>query len=445
MENASFGRGRGLLPFTPMPAVGRGRGTLLFSPDASTPMPNYQGLAQAGDEEGVVNTNSEERPNSMGNSGVNDKLLTDIASRIGLSIGESIASSIESRLSAAPSVVGASMAEPSLLNVIVRQDVKEPAHFKGDGNDMCSVQEWEVMILSYIKKRGVPVSEQAEEVLSKLSGRAREVVKVGIRSKPVLNLKDGPGPIFEILKQHFSDTVTSSLPLADFYATQPRSGEQPLDYWLRLNRALEVTEDCLKRQNKTFDYLSRDLAAMFIQNCPDPELSLIFKCKPLQQWTVADIHEKLVEHGRDHKQTSKQKINTVLCLQLQEVAAPVQCASPTATNPSTAAAVSPTNAPPTEGSSDRLDKVIALLERVLTQQSQQPRNVSRFSARAQTPKTKPIVPCAVCGDNGHNTQYHCRSDHLCFTCFAPDHVRAECPSSVNKPTVVTSTVQRQGN
>lgn len=440
MESTTFGRGRGFLSFTPVPPAGRGRGFLLFSPEASTPKPDSFESAKAGDI--FVNPKSDASPTVKVNEGVNEKLLTDIASQIGVSIGESIASCIESRLSNTPSVVGATTGEPSLLNVIVRQDVKEPTCFKGDGTDTCSVQEWEVMMMSYLRKRGVPVSEQAEEVLSKLVGRAREVVKVGIRSKPVLTLTDGPEPIFEILKQHFSDTLTSSLPLADFYATKPHSGEQPLDYWLRLNRALEVTEDSLKRQNKTFDYLSRDLAAMFVQNCPDTELSLIFKCKPLQQWTVADIHEKLVEHCRDCKQTPKQKINNVLCSQRQEVAAPVQSANVTNTDP--AAVASSSSAQPAVASTDRLDKVITLLERVLAQQSQQHKNASKYNAHAQPSKVKSVVPCAVCGDKDHSTQYHCRSDRLCFTCFAHDHVRAECPNSVKK-SEVTATVQQQVN
>lgn len=205
--------------------------------------------------------------------------------------------------------VGNALADPSLLNVVVRSEVREPASFKGDGHDTHTVQEWESVMVSYMKKRGIPVGEQAEEVLSKLGGRAREVVRVGIRSKPSLSLSGGPDPIFEILKQHFSDTVSSGMPLADFYATMPCSGEHPFDYWLRSNRAMEVTEDWLKTQNKTFDNLSRDLTAMFIRHCPDPELSLIFKCKPLQQWTVTDVHEKLVEHSRDQKPCTEGEID----------------------------------------------------------------------------------------------------------------------------------------
>lgn len=366
MENTAFGRGRGVA-FTPMPTVGRGRANFLFAPDASTPQPNHVGLAHNVNDT-FGNAQGDVHSRVFGSEGVHEKLLTDIASQIGLSIGESIASCIETKLGnvMGPSISGATANESSLINVVVKPDVKEPVSFKGDGNDTCLIQEWETMMVSYMKKRGIPVAEQADEVLCKLTGRAREVVKVGIRSKPLLTLTDGPEPIFELLKQHFSDTVTSRLPLADFYATLPHTGECPFDYWLRLNRAMEVTEDSLKRQNKTFDNLSCDLAAMFIQNCPDPELSLIFKCRPQQKWTVADIHEKLVEHSRDRKQTPQQSQRTTV---------------PSVTPVSTVVAPPPGQS--AEGSADRLDRVIALLERVLEQQPQQTRQFSKNSAPSQ--------------------------------------------------------------
>ncbi|XP_035984679.1 uncharacterized protein LOC118558278 [Fundulus heteroclitus] len=418
-----FGRGRGFTVFTPVPAVGRGRGTFLFSPETSTPKPEY------GDSGQNVN-NTFIAPQAD----VNGKLLSDIASKIGLSIGESIATCIETRLGNAvgSGVVGTAANESTMLNVIVRPDVKEPVSFKGD-HDSCSVQEWEVLMLSYLKKKGIPVAEQAEEVLSKLVGRAREVVKVGIRSKPVLTLTDGPEPIFEILKQHFSDTVSSTLPLADFYATVPHADEHPFDYWLRLNKALELTEDCLRRQNKTFDYLSRDLAAMFIQNCPDPELSLIFKCKQLSEWTVADIHEKLVEHCRTRKQLAKHRLTSALLSQHQEVVDSVRSVAPVSAVRPSAAVVSSPDGQSAESSPDRLDRVIALLERVLEQQPRQhklPYKSNVHTQRNLPMRSKPVVPCAVCSDEGHTTQYHCRSNHLCFNCFAPDHTRAECPGAV---------------
>lgn len=40
---------------------------------------------------------------------------------------------------------------------------------------------------------------------------------------------------------------------------------------------------------------------MFIRNCPDPELALIFKCKPLDEWTAADVQIRLDEYQREMK------------------------------------------------------------------------------------------------------------------------------------------------
>ena len=59
------------------------------------------------------------------------------------------------------------------------------------------------------------------------------------------------------------------MPLADFYATLPLSGEDPFKYWLRRNKAMEMTEDCLKRQNKTMGDPSLCLSDIALTlNCP---------------------------------------------------------------------------------------------------------------------------------------------------------------------------------
>lgn len=68
-----------------------------------------------------------------------------------------------------------------------------------------------------------------------------------------------------------------------------------------------------------FNNLSCDLTAMFIRHCPDLELSFIFKCKLLQQWTVTDVHEKLVEHSRDQKQVAQLRVAAAVAAQWQEV------------------------------------------------------------------------------------------------------------------------------
>lgn len=70
-----------------------------------------------------------------------------------------------------------------------------------------------------------------------------EIVREGLQSRPSLSLSEGPEPIFDILKEQFSDSVSSDIPVADLLATLPYSSEHPFDCWLRLNRAMELTED----------------------------------------------------------------------------------------------------------------------------------------------------------------------------------------------------------
>lgn len=450
-SNSVFGRGRGYVSFTPIPTFGRGRSNLLFAPDSSTPAPGFERAEVCDATVTEFNQDDACTPKLVKDS-VTEERLTGIASQIGLSIGESIASCIESRLGSGvgSSIMGPTVTDPSLLNVIVRSEVKEPVSFKGDGHDTHTVQEWEAVMVSYMKKKGIPLGEQAEEVMGKLVGRAREVVKVGIRSQPSLSLSEGPDPIFEILKQHFSDTVSSGMPLADFYATLPQSGERPFDYWLRLNRAMEVTEDCLRRQNKTFDNLARDLTAMFIRHCPDPELSLIFKCKPLQQWTVSDVHERLVAHSREHKHMSRLGATNAVIAQRQGVDSRA-CQGAGIAEPVVVSTVPvATEAAPVEkhGAPDRLDRLIAMLERVLEQQPQQMGSFHRSNVQARRDQAAGgrSLPCDICGEVGHTTRYHCRVNNLCFVCYAPGHSRGECPrAGAAKPGGAKPATRHEGN
>ncbi len=77
--------------------------------------------------------------------------------------------------------------------------------------------------------------------------------------------------------------------------------EKPFDYWIRLHNANDIAGEGWKRQGKTLDDPFREVTVMFIRNCPDPELSLIFKCKPLHEWTAADVQVRLDEYQREEK------------------------------------------------------------------------------------------------------------------------------------------------
>ena len=72
-------------------------------------------------------------------------------------------------------------------------------------------------------------------------------MKVRLRSKPSLEFKSGPQPVFYIL----------------------------------LNKAIDIAVDGLERQGKTLENPTREVTVMLITHCPDAELSLVFSCRPL--------------------------------------------------------------------------------------------------------------------------------------------------------------------
>ncbi|KAL2076458.1 hypothetical protein ACEWY4_027922 [Coilia grayii] len=389
----------------------------------------------------------------LGNGGVSADMLVDIVERVGHSIGESIVASLGATKavnetqgpqsdSRAGEVVG--------MGYVVKSDVKAPAFFRGDGSEKCTVQEWEELMMVYLRKKGFSVQEQSDEVMSRIMGRARDVVRVGLRSDSEMDLAKGPGPIFDILKQHFSDIVYSDMPLADFYSTFPLTGEKPFDYWIRLNRAIDVAEDCVRRQGKKLEDPKREVTAMFIRHCPDPGLCLIFKCKPLNQWTVGEVHERLEEHQRESRAKHLAGQTTNVSALKQEVSLPV---APLRGNPVIVNQTEPTNeqlpAPVVGASlnvSEPLAQVIALLERVLDQRPQQMWNSpsSRPQQRFRR-RLNPSSPCSVCGEPSHSTVQHCRDDQLCFLCHGPGHTRASCPqATAQQPVSPTVGLPSQG-
>lgn len=79
-------------------------------------------------------------------------------------------------------------------------------------------------------------AEMFNLIMSRLTGKARDVVKVSLRSRPELSGAEMLTAVFDILKCNFSELTFSSLPMKDFYSTVPRAGEDAMDYWIRLNR-----------------------------------------------------------------------------------------------------------------------------------------------------------------------------------------------------------------
>lgn len=255
----------------------------------------------------------------------------------------------------------------------------------------------------YLCRRGIELCHQADEVLGKLRGRARDVVTIRLRSRPSLDLKSGPLPIFDILRQHFSDSVSSFMPLADFYDTKLRPTETAVDYWL--NKAIDTAVDGLKRQGKTLDNPSREVTVMFITHCPDTELSLVFGCRALEEWTATDIQVRLDKH-----------LHQAGSLQASQAGNVLQCHAQSTGGTPASQPVAASGTPQSEGQS--LDHVIALLERLLQQEASRhprsPRSGNGGRGRSRG-------PCAICGSDDHDTMSHCRREQLCFHCYATGH------------------------
>ncbi|KAJ8009201.1 hypothetical protein DPEC_G00086440 [Dallia pectoralis] len=157
---------------------------------------------------------------------------------------------------------------------------------------------------AYIKKRKCEGSLQTEVVMGRLMGKARDVVKIGLRSNPSLQASCTPDCIYSMLTQYFSST-SSCLPLQDFYSTLPTRRENPVDYWLRLNKAADVAEEGLKRQGRRMENMGGEIAKMFVKHCPDLELASVFKYKQIHEWTTKEIQERVDEYQREQVSSTK--------------------------------------------------------------------------------------------------------------------------------------------
>ncbi len=149
--------------------------------------------------------------------------LTDMMGRLGAQIGDSIMARL-----AETGVVNANCNSQNgkdtgsdsvkqnvpQVTVHVKAD-REPMIFKGDGSDKYSVCDWIELTKSQLNKQKCPVSDQADEILSRLMGKARDIVKIGLRSDVSLDVVRNPDIIYSILLRYFSDAA-SCLPLADF-------------------------------------------------------------------------------------------------------------------------------------------------------------------------------------------------------------------------------------
>lgn len=167
-------------------------------------------------------------------------------------IAEKLGQSITAQLLSDRSMHGSNSEKPtemSLSNVklVMQSDVKEPPIFRGDGSDKLTVEEWENLMSLYLRKRAIPIHEQSQEILDRLMGKAGDVVRIKLRDYTSVDHSKSPQLIFDILKQHFSTIAYSSMPLADFYNTLPMPYENVMEYWIGLNKTMDVAKECLER------------------------------------------------------------------------------------------------------------------------------------------------------------------------------------------------------
>lgn len=127
--------------------------------------------------------------------------------------------------------------------------------------------------------------------------------------------------------------------------------------------------DGLKRHGKTLDNPAREVTVTFITHCPDPELSLVFSCKPLEEWTATDVQVRLDEHHRKWRLEQLQSAGPADCLQPAQAEEVIR--SHVQTTDSPYSLLPHTAGRPFPNESQSFEHVIPLLERLLHRESSQ--------------------------------------------------------------------------
>lgn len=352
----------------------------------------------------------------------------------------------------APQTCSGGCLDTSRLNVVVQSDVKPPPFFRGDHADTCTVHEWEDLMQSYLRRRKCSTADMYDAITSRLMGKARDIVKVSLRSNPDIDPYSHPAAVFDILKKNFSELPYSGMPMADFYSTLPKTDESALDYWVRLNKAIDVADECLRRRGRCVEDMSAEVVMMFVTHCPDPHLSLSFKSKPASKWSASEVQERLDDHQRDLRrrppvcQHSPSTRSPGYVAFTQSTAQfdnsnvqPEATLHPVLHQPPAAVAL-PVNRAEEEPS---MREVVSMLNKVITLCSV-PQSVSHHrqpQQRQQLSQPPVSSPCRVCSSTDHSTFSHCRLLKLCRHCFQPGHFKSSCPG-VTRPAAASAQPSR---
>ncbi|KAL4009395.1 hypothetical protein ACER0C_003247 [Sarotherodon galilaeus] len=96
--------------------------------------------------------------------------------------------------------------------------------------------------------------------------------------------------------------------MADFYSTVPAPGETPVEYWVRLNKAVDAAEESLKRLRRHIEDPCQEAAMMFVKYCPDPTLAAVFKFKAPDKWAASEIQEHVNRYQLEMKERQRDDI-----------------------------------------------------------------------------------------------------------------------------------------
>lgn len=169
---------------------------------------------------------------SSGFPATDDPALNNLITHIARQVGETIRDQLKGECDISGAQVPSSADQPSCnLNypnltgtkLVLQSDVKEPPTFRGDGSDRNTVREWEELMEVNLWK--CDLTEQYSEIMSKLAGKAKDIVRITLRSSPSLKHRENPKLIYDILRQHLRD-VTSCMWLTS--TTQFQLQKSPL-------------------------------------------------------------------------------------------------------------------------------------------------------------------------------------------------------------------------
>lgn len=148
--------------------------------------------------------------------------------------------------------------------------------------------------------------------------------------------------------------------------------------------------------------MSSEIAMMFIRNCSEPNLSSMFRCKPISKWSVTEIQEAIDEHQRE-VQSKKLSAVTHDVNTVQVAAAKVSTVPINVTNQYSMKADAPVYVPdtplkaadPATSEAGTLERVLSMLERVLDRTSQ---NAPVSQPRTTQWRSYPRAESAVIGN-----------------------------------------------